>query len=353
MTEAFDEILLATLRDELGAVVEYREPPTLIGRGGEARIYGFRLAGAGGPFDEPLVARCIEPERDPDQLGRELAAHRALEQIGFPAPRILASRDDAARGGERFFVMERLKGEAPLAAVLQPGGVSLAPWKLLPLLRQGLFEVPAVMGRTHASLHALDPRPLREAFAHAGFDAERFTPRDELRRLAVRVDKLGLPGLLPAIEWLDECEPAAAAPVVCHGDFVFVNFFVHRGVVSVFDWSHVCIGHPAYDVAGSTTRLASPIPDLPVVLGAIFRRAQAVLHRRYLAAYTEERELDADALDYYEVQHFLSEIVLGLEGVAAGRSYDGRLEHRWLHPEIRHQGLARLASRIGRPLREG
>ena len=350
VTEPLHDTLLATLRDELGDAVSYREPPTLIGSGAEARIYEFRLSGVEGPFAEPLVARCIEPALGSDQLPRELAAHRALERMGYPAPRVFACRDDSEPGGERILVMTRLLGAAPLAGVLEPGGVSLKPWTLLPQLREALFGVPALMGGTQAMLHSLDPQPMREAFSEAGFGPERFTPRDELEKLGARIEKLGLDGLRPAIEWLDECEPAATAPAICHGDFVFVNFFVYEGEVTVFDWSRVCIGHPAYDVAATTSRLSSPIPELPALLGAIFRRAQVALQRRYLAAYARSRPLDIEALHYYEVQHFLGEIVWGLQGVAAGRHFDGRLEHRWLHPEIRQQGLARLAARIGRAL---
>lgn len=350
MAEAFDERLLRTLRDRFGGAVSYREPPRLIGRGGEARIYEFRLSGVEDRFAEPLVARCIEPERDVEQLPREVAAHRALARMGYPAPRVLAWCDDADPDGERFLVMTRLSGSAPLAELLEPGGLSLKPWIVLPQLRQALFEVPALMGSTQARLHGLDPEPMRKALSEAGFGVERFTPRDEFERLRGRIERLGADRLLPAVEWLDGREPTAAAPAICHGDFVFVNFFVSEGEVTVFDWSSVCIGHPAYDVAGTTSRLSSPIPKLPVLIGAIFRRAQAALQRRYLAAYSRERALDVDALRYYEVQHFLREIVWGLEGVAAGRDFDGRLEHRWLHPEIRQQGLARLSARIGHPL---
>lgn len=96
-------------------------------------------------------------------------------------------------------------------------------------------------------------------------------------------------------------------------------------------------------------QLATAIFELPV-LGTIIRGAQATLYRRYLATFTRARPLDIEALHYYEVQHFLSEIVRGLKGVAAGRRFEGRIEQRWLHPECINQTLERLSARIVRPL---
>ena len=60
--------------------------------------------------------------------------------------------------------------------------------------------------------------------------------------------------------------------------------------------------------------------------------------------------LDVEAVHYCEVQHFLGEIVWGLEGVAAGRRFDGRMDQRWLLREIREEAMARVELRIGHAL---
>jgi aminoglycoside phosphotransferase (APT) family kinase protein len=343
------ERLLCVLREATGcARLEFEEEPRTLAVGGEAVVDSFRLRDAPEAFSGPLVLRRVLMLKDPEQVRWEAAVHSALAETGFPVPRVLLAEASPEPLGAGFLVAARVPGERPLDEVTRPAALLSRPSRLPALFRDAMVRVPRLLGEMQARLHDLDPAPLRRQLQASGFDPERIGFPARLEGIERRVAAARLEGLAPGLEWLRAQHPEPRDSVVCHGDLVFTNLHVEAGrVTGVFDWSHVALAEPEFDVAATLARLASSIPNVPRLLRGAFRLAQARLVRGYLASYRKRRELDTARLRYYECHWILHELSWSGERLRAGAVPDDAIEHRWLHPGTIASGIDRFAETSG------
>jgi aminoglycoside phosphotransferase (APT) family kinase protein len=325
----------------------YAEAPALLAVGGEARVDAFRLEGAPREAAGPLVLRRLFDLKDPRSVRWGAAVHAALGEVGYPVPRVLWHEEDLAVLDAPALVAERVPGRMPLAAVTQPGGLLARPAALPGLVVEALARLPRYLGETHASLHGLDPEPLRRHLRQAGFEPEAMGFRARSQRLARDASTAALDGLDAGFDWV-RTQPVGADEVICHGDFVFTNLCVDAGRVSgVFDWSNVALAEPEYDVAATCARLTSTVPGLPLPLAMLFRAVQGRLQRRYLRCYRRTRGLDEKRVAAYEAYWILHELVWSGRRFAEGMRFDGKIETRWLHPDAISAGVARFREITG------
>ncbi len=265
--------LLAVLREVTGArALRFAEAPCRLGAGGEAVVDAFRLAGAPSGFDGPLVVRRLMPLKDASQIQREAVVHRVLAQQGYPVPRVFAAEVSSAALGAPFLIAERLPGKVLLQEIMRPGMVAAHPMRIPRIVYEALVRVPPLLGALQARLHALDPAPLRQEIARAGFGEDTTGFDGRLRLLTERIDTHALGGLAAGLDCLRANRPAGGRDAICHGDFVFTNVCVENGrATGVFDWSSTTIAAPAFDIAATLARLKSHVPGMPAWLGAIAR----------------------------------------------------------------------------------
>lgn len=346
------ERLLDLLREAFGRpALAYADRLQRVDAGGEAVIYGFRLAGVDGEQAEPLILRLLRPSIDPDQVRFEQAVHDSLGALGFPVPKVFLARADPEPLGGAFVVLERLRGHMLLEEVRRPAELLRRPLRFPLLVHDALRRVPDLLAGLQARLHALDPEPLRRALLEAGFAETDLTPEGRLDELEGRARKAGLPGLDRGFQWLRAHAPSPHRRVICHGDFVFTNVCVEgRRATGVLDWSTARVADASYDVAGTVARLGSPVVGVPTLVRRLFERTQQRMVRRYLHAYRRRAPLDGEALHYHEAYFLLAELVWSGERVVEGCRYDGAIEDRWLHPEVIALGAERFHATTGADL---
>jgi len=297
--------LLARLRMEQGqADLSYAEPPARLHGGNHTFVYAFRLAGAGAPWDGPLVLRILRAHRNPDEVVFESALQNALAPL---APRVLMHSTRADPLGGAFQVMERIPGSALL---LDDVGQDVQHIQVVSTLLRGLRVVlfgdwPVRLAETHARVHALPTARVCEALAAVGME-ERLSLAGQLEQLAARVEKLGARGLHPALRWLRERAPGLRGPdSLCHGD-LFPNqvYRAGDGELRVIDWADALLAPGSLDVgyvcAGIET-IPLPIPGAPAL--------QRLVTRRFREAYAALRPIDPEAFEFGEVLRALHALV--------------------------------------------
>ena len=120
---ALAEQLLGILRQETTCVeLSYREPPTFLASGSEARVYTFQLGDAPAELSGRLVLRLLKPYVDPGQVRLESAIHAGLTELRFPVPRILLAHDNPGPLGARFEVMTCIRGAGPASGGARHAG---------------------------------------------------------------------------------------------------------------------------------------------------------------------------------------------------------------------------------------
>jgi len=309
----------------------YAEPLVPITGGYDTRIFAFRLSAAPAAWSGPLVLRVLSPAHDPLRALQERATQNALAALGYPVPRVLSAGADRGPLGAGFLVMERAPGRA-LLDVRRPG-------------------VARTLAETQARLHALNAEPLLRALDDEGraagwaFDRDTVSFEGHLASLDRRIRQAGLAGLAAGMRWLRERRPgAAAARVICHGDFHPQNLLARDGrVTAVLDWPNVVVAEPEYDVASTRVILAltpAALVPVPVALRPVLAGLRRVLVARYLAIYRRRRPLDPARLPYFEA----AACMRGLVRAAAARAPGGPA----VSPFDASSFGARLAARFAR-----
>ena len=279
--------LVPYLRHVLGVpALDLDGAPEPLGGGFDTEVHAFRLQSAPAGFRGPLVLRVFRAHHSPALVTREQATQNALDDQGYPVPRVLLVSLDLAPLGAPFAVMERVPGVPLMSRVVGMAGV---------------------LAEAQARLHALDPVPLRSTL----LDLDGYL--DAMDR---RVGTASLVGLMPLVAWLRARRPPPGAVVVCHGDFHPQNVMIDgRAVSGVLDWPNAVLAEPAFDVA-ATFNILRHVPAGVVVPGPrrwLAAGAQRLLAARYLAAYRRRRPVDAGRLAYYEVATALRALVRGGE----------------------------------------
>ena len=144
----------------------------------------------------PLILRLSHANADPARVRLETIVQNTLADMGYPAPRVLATERDPAILGGPFMVMQRVPGKTLAHAIEGFGaGRSLTQRMLL------LFSLPAVLNgiidqwvEMQIRLHQLPAETLLQAVTAAGIDVEVITFEGQLARLKATVARLALAG---------------------------------------------------------------------------------------------------------------------------------------------------------------
>ena len=300
------ERFLSYLRGRFGTNLAYRDPPKKLAGGFVTDVYGFSLDGAPDEWSGPLVLRVYPPDIDRLDVQRERCAQDVVSAQGVPAPGVLACEDTAGVLPGAFMVMERLPGRVQLAIDFP----------------RVIIEVPKLltMHHRHAEamrmVHALDARPLLEAFAAVGIDRRAAGPEHWLDRSVALIDRYSLDGARAGILWLRENLPAPTRLAINHGDFFGGNILEDRGrITGILDWNLVTVADPAFDFGGQIAAaemspIAAPAPIRWSATG-IGRLLARGLRRAYPAS-----ALDPDAVSYFTAMRALTEAVYKLAAQA-------------------------------------
>ncbi len=342
------DALLTHLRLALAAPgLRYATVPTRILGGNETAIYGFELQEPPEPFAGPLILRVhVRPSKRDGQCLWEEAVHNTLAELGFPVPRVVHAHAHADAGlGGPFVIMERAAGQ------VMGSEIGSIPRLLLSLPRLQA-EIPRTLADMQVRLHALDPEPLRRRLAESSLAGDLLDVGAWVEEMRARIERNALPGLLPAVPWLEEHLPAAPAhPVVCHGDFHPLNILREDGrVTGIVDWSRVVIADPEFDVGNTCVILTLSRINLPAVLQPAVRWLTRGITRSYLREYQRTRPLDPARLRYAQVIRAVQELG-GYDGhLADAPTYEG-VGHaaEWDYPRLRALVEAQTGVRISHP----
>ncbi|MGI9294420.1 MAG: phosphotransferase family protein [Pseudomonadales bacterium] len=167
-----------------------------------------------------------------------------------PAPPMMGYSDDESILGAPFYIMERVKGEAPpdLPPYHQGGWIhdELSPEQRTVLWNSGLHAM--------SQIHTLDVSDL-------GLD---FLAKPELGASPIEQDiqywehfkawgiDVPMPACEAAFAWLKENLPANEATALCWGDARLSNVMFadnYRDVTALLDWEMATLGNPVKDLA--------------------------------------------------------------------------------------------------------
>jgi aminoglycoside phosphotransferase (APT) family kinase protein len=219
-------------------------------------------------------------------------------------------------------VMDLATGD-PLLGGLDGAGAIAA----LPRLARRL---PDALAEAMASLHRLDPAPVRARITEAGTGGLGLDAVVAGHRSAALA--CGRDDLVAVADWLIAHPPAPSPEVVCHGDLHPFNLLVDAGGnVTVLDWSAGVVAPAAYDVAFTGLLLAEPPVAVPRVLRPFVRGAGRWLARRFRRAYTRRTgvEVDQASLRWFEAVVCMRALIEVAGWVAASVTEDRR-GHPWL-----------------------
>lgn len=319
MTDPLDPIepvelsgaVLNYLRDRLDGGVGYRRSPKPLRGGFVTDVYSFAVDGAPSGWSGELVLRVYPRDADRQAVRRERCAQEVVAAQGVPAPRVLACEDSAGVLDAPFMIMERLPG--------RPQMVIEFPRLLLEVPR--LVTLPRRHAGALRMLHALDARPLIEAFEADGIDRRAAGPDHWLDRSEGLIARWGLGGLGSGLEWLrSQRPPEPRRPSICHGDMFGANILEIRGRVSgILDWNQVTIGDPAFDLGGQiAANEMSAVPGPRAIQRAtvVFGRALAQGLRR---AYARFDDISEERVRYYAAMRAFTELVFKLALVEEAR----------------------------------
>jgi aminoglycoside phosphotransferase (APT) family kinase protein len=225
--------------------------------GGASReTWAFDACLEGGGEVRPLILR-----RDPGRTSvgsdraLEFGVLRAAHAAGVPVPAVLWLGDDPAVLEGRFFIMERIEGEALARRLLREETYREAR-------RVMTGQLGAILARIHA-VPVTDPA----LAALPGAGEEGPPAAAELARYEQLYRALA-PEPHPVIEyglrWLAARVPPPGRRVLVHGDYRIGNvLFGPEGVRVVLDWEQAHIGDPMEDLGWMCVRawrFGSPLP---------------------------------------------------------------------------------------------
>jgi aminoglycoside phosphotransferase (APT) family kinase protein len=183
--------------------------------------------------------RGVASGRAHDML-REAAILSVLELRGVPAPKALATCDDASVIGVHFYVMERVKG-----LILR--GAS-APSMFTPETLRALSER---FVDTLVSIHGATPSDpviggLGKPMGYVARQVEGWTERWQKSRTD------DVPAMEQLAAWLAEKQPSESGACLVHNDYKYDNLVLDPTqpdrIVAVLDWEMATLGDPLLDV---------------------------------------------------------------------------------------------------------
>lgn len=267
----------------------------------------------------PAVVLRLMP--DGPMAEKETVFQRVAARQGLPVPEVFAAGDGDAGLGLPFLIMARAPGAPPLAGL---HGIAA-----LRRLGSAARALPALLGRVMAELHHLDPQPFLDAPRAQGAAID--IP-GVLHRLTVSAAELDRADLTQAAERLAGHRPAAAAPVVCHGDLHPFNLLVSdNDHWTLLDWTTAVIADPAYDLAFTTLLLRHPPLAAPGPLRPVIGAAGRYAARRFQTSYQASGQAlpSAARLDWHAALHALR-ILTEVEGWRHEAVPGQHAGHPWL-----------------------
>jgi aminoglycoside phosphotransferase (APT) family kinase protein len=173
-------------------------------------------------------------------MGREARILSVCELRGIPAPKVIASCDDASVIGAPFYLMERVRGVI-LRGNSAPAGYDAAAFATLG--ERFLDTLSAIHGATPS-----DPviGGLGRPMGYVGRQVDGWTERWQKSRTddVASVEQLA--------SWLAEHQPSESGACLIHNDFKYDNLVLdakHPGkIVAVLDWEMATLGDPLLDV---------------------------------------------------------------------------------------------------------
>lgn len=176
-------------------------------------------------------------------MGREARILSVCELRGIPAPRVIASSDDAAVIGAPFYVMERVRGII-LRGSSAPKGYDAAAFAALG--ERFLDTLIAIHGATPS-----DPviGGLGRPMGYVSRQVEGWTERWQKSRTD------DVPSVEQLAAWLEEKQPSESGACLIHNDFKYDNLVLDAQqpgkIVAVLDWEMATLGDPLLDVGTS------------------------------------------------------------------------------------------------------
>ena len=176
-------------------------------------------------------------------MGREARILSVCELRGIPAPRVIASCDDASVIGAPFYVMERMNGII-LRGSTAPKGYDAAAFAALG--ERFLDTLIAIHGATPS-----DPviGGLGRPMGYVSRQVEGWTERWQKSR----TDDVASVEQLAA--WLDANQPSESGACLIHNDYKYDNLVLDPKqpgrIIAVLDWEMATLGDPLLDVGTS------------------------------------------------------------------------------------------------------
>lgn len=229
-------------------------------------------------------------------MAREHRIQAALKPV-FPAvPTMVAFCGDAGVIGGDFYVMERVPGVIPRAAMPPEVGTDPA---LMRALGERFVDLLA-------ELHAVDPAAagLGGLGRGPGYVGRQVAGWSERYR---RAKTWNVPSFERVMRWLEAEQPDDVAACVIHNDFRLDNLVLDAEdplqVRAVLDWELATVGDPLMDLGSS---LAYWVQADDGLAGRLFRRQPSHLpgmptRAAIVARYGERTGLATDAWAFYEV----------------------------------------------------
>lgn len=298
------EKLIAYLRDKFkNPHIAYRAPLMQLQGGYETSIYRLTLRGVGDELSQCLVLRLYPLFYGTHRALWESTVQNVLAREGFPVARAHIVCTDMSILGGAFFIMDYLSGQ--------------------PLMMAPPDTVPALLGKTHAALHSIDPQPLIRTLQEQGIDDSGYSLNSRFDLLKEKARTL--PWIREGVRWLIEHRPPEPECLaVCHGDFHPLNILVEDGTVTgVLDWPGFAITDPAFDVANTLVLTTIPAKHLAVSWEGFSSVDWDAVAEGYVSAYRLHRHLDSTNVAYYRVRRCVAALIEGVEG-----------QKVWQHPLI-------------------
>ena len=152
------EKLMKYLQDQIdNSTLSFKSNPEQILGGYETTIYGFELRNAPEHLSHPLILRVYPTGSHPNQAIRESIVQNALNEMGYPAPKVHFVHTEKNVLAGIFIIMDRIIGD--------------------PMMTVPLDRLPELLAGAHMQLHRIDSSVVIEKLVKAGIDINNISLR--------------------------------------------------------------------------------------------------------------------------------------------------------------------------------
>jgi hypothetical protein len=256
--------------------LELAAPPAALTGGSFTAIWRFELADPPEGWTGPLVLRGISGM--PMQVRCEAGLQDGARAAGVPAPQVLAIETDPEPFGQRFIIMELLRGQSFLGGVTPVAFARDFP----KITRRWPDRFEAILRRLGAADTSVVVRELERHGAKERFYLS-------TRHLSWVESLLGDdPRFTTALAWLRANEPPMPARMaLVHGDLWPGNAMTDGDeLTGLIDWTMGAVGDPALDVGFAKVGLLlspepfPPPPPIRQLVDALTTRVAREVHDR-------------------------------------------------------------------------